>query len=124
MDLYKIIVTKENYSEWGREALIEKIERENDHQLIDLEIKKHENIIKELQQKKQNIPHIDKDKVREILDQWYHKFKAWKTDETEDFIAQGWIRKNVIPELKKVGCKDLDARAILNKFMSGKIDVN
>lgn len=122
MDLYKIIVTKENYSEWGREALTEKLDRENDHSLIDLEIKKHEASIKELQQKKQRLSHVDKNKVNEILTKWRDVFISTSRNTAEDYVVISWINRSVMPELRAAGCKDLDAKAVLNKFMSGRIE--
>lgn len=120
MDLKMILLQKENYSEFCRYAIIEKLDRENDQQLIDSEIKKHEDKIRELKDRKKG-KNYDKNKVNEILNKYYDQFKSSGRDTAEDYMVISWINRSIMPELRAAGCKDLDARAVLNKFVNGRI---
>lgn len=122
MDLYKTIVTKENYSEWVRAACVEKLLRDNDPELIDLEIKKHENVIKELRTKKQGIPEINSI-LQQKLEQSLQKYQQRNHDvDIGDSQNRDWIKRMIIPDLRRAGCS-LDEYKLLELFKAGRIDV-
>ena len=62
--LRDILIVRENHSEWIREACYEKLDRENNDTLIDLEIKKYEQRIKDLKQKKKDDKTEEKTKAK------------------------------------------------------------
>lgn len=122
MDLYQQIIVKENYSKFVRDACYNQLLHENNSQVIDSEIKKHEDMIKELKDRKKG-KNYDKNKVNEILTKWNAIFRSSGRDTAEDYLVISWINKFIMPELRTAGCKDLDARTVLDKFVSGRIDV-
>jgi len=122
MDLYKEIMMKENTSEWVRDACHNQLLHENDNSVIESEIKKYETKIKELKDRKKG-KNYDKNKVNELLTKWYDVYRSSRRDTAEDYLVVNWINKSILPEIRATGCKDLDAKAILSKFRSGRISV-
>jgi len=121
--LRDILIIRENHSEWIRGACYEKLEREHDNTLIDLEIKKHEQLIKDLKQKKK-IDREDKDQVKALLkiglDQYDIQINQPYFDTTS---FKRYLRSNIIPKLKRAGCNRFDEDSLLKMYKEGKIDV-
>jgi hypothetical protein len=112
---------KENYSQYINDLIDQDRLVNADQKIIDARIFEHQHEIDRLKKLKQ-APQVNKDRVHEILDRWLLKFNEWRNDDTTDQSAYMWIKNRVIPELRAAGCKDLDPRAVLNMFVSGRID--
>lgn len=122
MDLKMILMQMDNYSEFSRDAILEKLDRENNSLYIDSKIREHQKIINELQSKKQSVPTIN-NKINDILKQSLQKFKQRNNEiEISDSQNRDWIKKSIIPDLRKTGCR-LDEYKLLEMFKSGRVDV-
>ena len=122
IDLWRTLVTKENYSEWARQAMIEKLINENNEDVINLEIKKHEDAIKELKTMKQGIPEANS-VLQQKLEQSLQKFNQRNHDiAISDSQNRDWIKRIILPDLRRAGCK-LNEYKLLEIFKAGRIDV-
>lgn len=121
--LRAILIIKDNYSDFIRSACWEKLEREGDHTLIDQDILKHEQIIKDLKVKKKG-PKFDKNKVNAILNREYESFKHSNRIMTDDHHNLSWIEARIIPELLAIGCR-MNKNEILaifqDQYKGGKV---
>ena len=124
-DLRDILIIRDNYSDFIRNACWEKLEREGNHKLIDLDILKHEQIIKELKERKKSSK-IDTSKVNEILNKHYESFKQNNRMNNEPKWNRDWIKREIIPELPKT--HKMNEHTILaifmNHFREGKVLIN
>jgi iron-sulfur cluster repair protein YtfE (RIC family) len=129
-DLKLILIQKDNYSEWVRDACYEKLERENDQTLINNKILEHENAIKQLKQLRSQVKKQlegNGEKIRECLNTWYNVYRDSRKI-IEDHFNIKWIQEKILPVLKKLGCTQYSARDILDMFMEhdqqGKVLIN
>ena len=118
--LRNILIVKDNYSEFIREACWEKLNREGDQTLLKAEKQDLQSRIKEIDHSlKKDV--VNKDQIEECLETWY---QVWKTNEDRlakggygrsDSESLGWIKVKVLPELKRLGYKGTP-KDILDKF--------
>ena len=118
-DLKMILLQKDNYSEWCREAFYEKLQSENDTSLLDKQIKDHKESINQLEQlKKQVKKDIESNghKIKECLDVWYTVYRD-KRNSIDDHFNISWIKDKILPNLKKLGCTQFSAKDILKIYV-------
>ena len=117
--MYVLLVQKENYSQWIREAIDEKLIRETDPEFLkQLKEKKYLEIKKiDEQLKKSN---EDPEKILEIIQKSYDQFceKLDKNPMWEIHQMKFWIKNSILPQLKKLRTtKYKDAESVLNTFL-------
>ncbi len=102
--------------------MVEKLIRENDAEALDIEIKKHEDRIRELKTKKQAIPESNS-LLQQKLEQSLQKYQQRNRDiEIGDSQNRDWIKRMILPDLRRAGCK-LDEYKILEMFKAGRISI-
>lgn len=118
--LRNILIVKDNYSEFIREACWGKLNREGDQTLLKAEKQDLQSRIKEIDHElKKDV--ANKDQIKECLEIWY---QIWKANEDQlnkggygrsDGESLRWIKSKVLSELKKLGYKGTP-KDILDKF--------
>lgn len=124
MDLYRThLEPMDNYSEFCREAIIEKLERMADPIIIDARIKGHKQKIQELQVLKKSSME-DSEQVKELLEIGYNQFKI--LDEKQGINPHSfklYLRSNILPKLAKARCNRFDENSLLDMYQKGDINV-
>jgi len=116
---YITLLQKENYSQWIREAIDEKLMKETNPEFL-----------KRLREKKQKeIQQIDEqlkiskenpEKVMNVMEKYYNQFldKINKNPMWEVHQIKFWIKTNVLPEIKKLrSTKYSEVDPILESFL-------
>ena len=123
MDLKMILIQMDNYSEFSRDAILEKLDRENNHLYIDSKIKEHQKIIGELQIKKQKTPGENSKEYKEFLEHWQQRFNEHDKDHAaSDSNNIFWIKDKVMPAARTRGFR-LNEKQLLEMFKAGRTNV-
>ena len=110
------IYQQENPSEWIRDACYQRLERESDPKFIDQQIAEKTQELQYWKDLKKQ-PAQNKEKIREILNRWYDFFTMNDRFIIEDHFNRKWMRENILPELKKAGCKTYTEGELLQLFL-------
>jgi len=101
MDLKMILIQMDNYSEFSRDAILEKLDRENNHLYIDSKIKEH----------------------KEFLEHWQQRFNEHDKDHAaSDSNNIFWIKDKVMPAARTRGFR-LNEKQLLEMFKAGRTNV-
>ena len=128
MDLYRNhLEIMDNYSEFCREAIEEKLDHESDEEYLKTLRKEHHEKIKEIDEKLK-ASKKDPEEVKKILENSLVLYKKRHFDpikEVDIYIDPSsdrlWIRESVLPKLKKVRCNKFSEYDLLKMFESGDI---
>ena len=122
----RMLSVTDNQSKFITDAILDKLAKLNDPGVIKARIKEHEDHIKSLKsQLKQG--EVRTEEALERVNYWYHMWRDhWKI--REDFGQIDRIKSLVVPDLRKHGFKQYNAKMILQIFkahdQSGKVTVN
>jgi lipopolysaccharide export LptBFGC system permease protein LptF len=111
-DTYLILIQKENYSQWIRDAIDEKLEKETNPEVINAKIQDLKQQIQQLQDLKK----AKKDngqKINEILNFTWETFNRNDRAMLPDHQNINWIKSRILPNLKEIGCTQYKAQDIL-----------
>jgi len=118
-----ILIQKDNYSEFCREAIIEKVHRESSDQYIDSQIESLQNQIKELKEKKKS-NRENPEEVKKILEMAQNLYSDYTNDPGMTISNfKTYIRSNILPKLKKAHCSKYDIDSLLEMCSKGDIHV-
>lgn len=116
----------DGYSEFCRNAILEKIAKEFNDQFCDDQIKFYEQKILEFQERKKLNTNNFK-KMQGQLDHWYNVYKdEWRI--LDDKFQKDRVKRLVLPDLKKYGFMNYSEQDILEIFENhakeGKVLIN
>lgn len=106
---------KDNYSEWVRDAIYDKLDKENNSDFLKSLINNKESELQILKKRLKDNGHKTSEFQKILQDNYVIFFHQDRID-LSDIINRNWIESRIIPALKKKGCTPLNPNKILEIF--------